>query len=119
MDWLAARYAWWQGLDLVAQVSFVAGIVGIAWAAIAGRAYVLRKRRERAAAPAVEEGPQPEDSPPSFAGLGARPPVNTEGFLAREAELARLNQLVTDGKRIIWVTGPTQAGKTWLVSRWV
>jgi len=77
------------------------------------------RRRRRARGDEPSEDSEVEESPPSFAGLAARPAVNTRGFRARVAELARLNQLVADGKRVIWVTGPTQAGKTWLVSQWV
>lgn len=118
MDWIVAAYDWWKGLDRVAQISVASGIVTLILAAIALLGWLLR-RRLRAARPPHPPEPLQEDSLPSFAGLAARPAVNTEGFLAREAELARLNQLVTDGKRVIWVTGPTQAGKTWLVSQWV
>ncbi len=54
----------------------------------------------------------------TLAGVSTRPWPRTDGFRDRGTELQELGQCL--GQRgVIWVTGPTQAGKTWLVSQYV
>jgi len=43
--------------------------------------------------------------------------VPTVDFRDRERELERLRELVKEGRGVLWVTGPSQAGKSWLISR--
>jgi hypothetical protein len=54
-----------------------------------------------------------------LSGVAARPVLTTVDFLDREAELARLGQLLAEGRGVIWVTGPRQSGKSALVCRYV
>jgi tetratricopeptide (TPR) repeat protein len=54
----------------------------------------------------------------TLAGVSTRPWPNTPGFKDRGAELQQLGQRLGE-RGVIWVTGPTQAGKTWLVSQYV
>jgi len=91
-------------------------VVGLVYGGL--RLWLRRRHRGRHKSEAEELASAPTEPPP-LTGLAARPAVNTEDFRARELDLARLNQLAGDGKCVIWVTGPTQAGKTWLVSQWV
>jgi tetratricopeptide (TPR) repeat protein len=55
----------------------------------------------------------------SISGLSARAMLRADDFKDREKDLARLGQLMAEGRGVIWVTGPAQAGKSWLVSRYV
>jgi len=100
---------------------FASDLVTLIWAAIALAVAVvgllrLRRARRKAAREAHESAPE-QEAP--LAGLTARPVMRAQGFKDREAELARLGDMMAQGNGVVWVTGPTQAGKSWLLSRYM
>jgi tetratricopeptide (TPR) repeat protein len=50
------------------------------------------------------------------AAVTARPMLEADGFEGRASELEQLARLMANSSGPIWVTGPPQAGKSWLVS---
>ncbi len=117
-------------------VGIAAGLTAIVTGVVQGVAW-LKRRRAAAAAQVVEEGAETaepveaaENAPWGLgeaevaaerraAVLVARSMVPTVDFRDRKRELERLRELVKEGRSVVWVTGPSQAGKSCLISRHV
>ena len=101
---------WWQALSVVA-----AGVT-VLWGGLALVGWL--RRRSRAKGGEGEETTETPGEPVMLSGLSARPLLRVDDFRNREEELAQLGRLMSGGG-VVWVTGPAQAGKSALVSRYV
>jgi|GEM_PF-3980001 len=72
----------------------------------------LRKRAERRERERVTLDAAP-------AGLAPRPLMRADSFEDRDAKLTRIGEIIANGKKVIWIVGTVQVGKTWLVCRYL
>jgi tetratricopeptide (TPR) repeat protein len=117
-------------------IGIIVGVIAIVGAIAAAVRWWLRRRRREP--PGVEQtvvafsdvgkwglGAEFESSEPETPRqerahtLVARSIMAAAGFKDRDRELERIGQLVDQGREVMWVTGPAQAGKSWLISRHV
>jgi len=110
------------GMDWQNALGIAGSLVTIIWAAIALAAAaggLLLRRHLRRRRTAVALQPAPDHAPPSaagvpplqLAGLVARPMMTVPRFKDRVSDLASLGRLVSEGKGVIWVTGPARQGR--------
>ena len=93
-------------------VSTAAGLVVVGGSVVA----IVRKRLGLRAERLERERVSFQTTP---AGLAPRPLMKADSFEDREADLARVGELIANGKNVIWVIGDAQVGKTWLACRYL